>query len=52
METEEDHDQKASNQQVIHINGILFRISPMEWIAVVIVIGMVFSAEIIALCCG
>ena len=27
--------------------GFLFRISPMEWIAVVIVIGMVFSAEII-----
>ena len=47
METEEDHDKKASNQQVIHINGILFRISLMEWIAVVIVIGMVFSAEII-----
>ena len=52
METEEDHDKKASNQQVIHINGILFRISLMEWIAVVIVIGMVFSSEIIALCCG
>lgn len=27
--------------------GFLFRISPMEWIAVVIVIGMVFAAEII-----
>ena len=27
--------------------GFLFRISPMEWIAIVIVIGMVFSAEII-----
>ena len=27
--------------------GFIFRISPMEWIAVVIVIGMVFSAEII-----
>lgn len=27
--------------------GFLFRISPMEWIAVVIVIGMVFTAEII-----
>lgn len=27
--------------------GSLFRISPMEWIAVVIVIGMVFAAEII-----
>ena len=27
--------------------GFFFRISPMEWIAVVIVIGMVFSAEII-----
>ncbi len=27
--------------------GLLFRISPMEWIAVVIVIGMVFAAEII-----
>ena len=27
--------------------GFLFRISPMEWIAVAIVIGMVFAAEII-----
>lgn len=27
--------------------GFLLRISPMEWIAVVIVIGMVFAAEII-----
>ena len=27
--------------------GFIFRISPMEWIAIVIVIGMVFSAEII-----
>lgn len=27
--------------------GFLFRISPIEWIAVVIVIGMVFAAEII-----
>ncbi|MBR1992201.1 MAG: diacylglycerol kinase family protein [Bacteroidales bacterium] len=27
--------------------GFLFRISPMEWISVVIVIGMVFAAEII-----
>lgn len=27
--------------------GFLFRISPMEWVAVVIVIGMVFAAEII-----
>lgn len=27
--------------------GFLFRISPMEWIAVVIVIGMVLSAEIL-----
>ena len=27
--------------------GFAFRISPMEWIAVVIVIGMVFAAEII-----
>ena len=27
--------------------GFLFRISPMEWIVVVIVIGMVFAAEII-----
>ena len=27
--------------------GFLFRISPTEWIAVVIVIGMVFAAEII-----
>ena len=27
--------------------GFIFHISPMEWIAVVIVIGMVFSAEII-----
>ena len=29
------------------VMGFLFRISPMEWIAVVIVIGMVFCAEII-----
>ncbi len=29
------------------VMGFLFRISPMEWIAVVIVIGMVFAAEII-----
>ena len=29
------------------VMGFFFRISPMEWIAVVIVIGMVFSAEII-----
>ena len=27
--------------------GFLFRISPVEWIAVIIVIGMVFSAEIL-----
>jgi diacylglycerol kinase len=27
--------------------GFLFRISPGEWIAVIIVIGMVFSAEIL-----
>ena len=27
--------------------GFLFRISPMEWIAVAMVIGMVFAAEII-----
>ena len=29
------------------VMGFLFRISPMEWIAVVIVIGMVLSAEIL-----
>ena len=29
------------------VMGFLFRISPMEWIAIVIVIGMVFAAEII-----
>ena len=29
------------------VMGFLFRISPREWIAVVIVIGMVFAAEII-----
>ena len=29
------------------VAGFLFRISPMEWVAVIIVIGMVFAAEIL-----
>ena len=29
------------------LTGFILRISPMEWVAVLIVIGMVFSAEII-----
>ena len=29
------------------IGGVVFRIRPWEWIAVIIVIGMVFAAEII-----